>query len=132
MFEHFISHAPIIGIILCLLSSVINAKMGIIFRGSYMPSKSQRILTFGTLGGHDKIFSIVLFCGSISYLIVPIKIGVAEGFLSGVVTFFAYIFASIFLARVFQRLHILPGIFTLTSIGGIIGLMLLLLNIRII
>ena len=131
MFEHFISHAPIIGIILCLLSSVINTKVAIIFRGSYPPGKSDRILMFGPLGGYDKIYWLVRYCGAISSIVVPVKIGVAEGFLSGVLAFFAYLFMSLFLAIIFKRLHILPGIFTLSSIGGIVGLALLLLNIRI-
>lgn len=131
MFDHFIPHAPIIGIILCLLSSVINTQEGILFKGSYPPSKADRILKFGPMGGHDKIYWLVRYCGALSSVVVPVKIGASEGFLSGAIAFFAFLFMSIFLAAIFKRLHILPGIFTLSSIGGIAGLALLLLNIRI-
>lgn len=120
MFEHFISHAPIIGIILCLLSSVINTNVGIIFRGSYPPSKSDRILMFGPLGGYDKIYGLVRYCGALSSVVVPVKIGVSEGFLSGALAFLAYLFLSFFLAIIFKRLYVLPSIFTLSSIGGIV------------
>ena len=128
-----LSTAPIVGYLLLFVSTITQGlKYQFRLPGDLELHNDDIWLMYGSLAQNRAVLFIATFPGGIAAFVLPLKVGLADGWLAGFAMFTIYNFSAFMIIKIITRIGIQPVFFCLSIFTSPIGMILVIFNIRLI